>query len=157
MSRVYRIEVLLRKEMKTEAKGWSAFEPYPTSIWACKNIFGLSPMQYLQEIKYYSCFQNDRPALQKYTHRRSLNFWNPCEIPKQLLEDICSDNGSMDRHNNKEFMTVNIEIGKNIRDAANKELHSVISIVESLGPLDATAAPHKFCIQVLYLLLKRRM
>ena len=63
----------------------------------------------------------------------------------------------MDRHNNKEFMTVNIEIGKNIRDAANKELHSVISIVESLGPLDATAAPHKFCIQVLYLLLKRRM
>jgi len=55
----------------------------------------------------------------------------------------------MDRHNNKEFMTVNIEISKNIRDAANKEPHSVISIVESLGPLDTTAAPHGFCIQVL--------
>jgi len=55
----------------------------------------------------------------------------------------------MDRHNNKEFMTVNIENDKNVRDAANKEPHSVISIVESLGPLDATAAPHGFCIQVL--------
>jgi len=51
-----------------------------------------------------------------------------CIERSQLLEKIeflnnylrhCSDNGSMNRQNNKEFMITNVEISKNTGDAAS--------------------------------------